>query len=119
MTSPTEATPVRSNRLPGSSVIVELVFEEIERLVADAIREQSCLSTAICADRIFQAYPGFGFSERELANEIMMFAARAGVPVEFGRQASLKGARSRAAKGSQCDSSGSVTALISARSICA
>lgn len=101
------------------SVVLELVFEEIERLVADAIREQSCLSTAICAARILRAYPGCALSERELANEIMMFAASAGVPVEFGRQASLMGMRSSAAKGCQCDSSGSVTASISARSICA
>jgi len=65
------------------SLIEALVDEEIRRLVADAIRDGECLSTAIAAAQIMQVYPRCGLTERKLVDEIARAAAKAGVAVEF------------------------------------
>src|SRR4051812_7315801 len=72
-----------------SSFIQKLVFEEIRRMVAEAIKSNTTsLSAPACAAEIMKTYPRCGLDEAELANEVMMAAAYAGVPVEFGRQRS-------------------------------
>lgn len=76
-----------TSRPADGGVVIELVFEEIERMVADAIRDRSFLSATISAESILRTYPGCALSERELADQITMFAASAGVPIEFGRHA--------------------------------
>ena len=95
MTFLTEAASQAGAHIVDRSVVLELVFEEIERMVADAIKDQSCLYTAACAEKILRAYPGCGLSERELGDQIMMFAASAGVAVEFGRHASQAASAAR------------------------
>lgn len=61
-----------------------LVLKAIRRSVADAIRSGTIVSASDCADRILETYPTCGLSKRQLADEVMVAAAKAGVPVEFG-----------------------------------
>jgi len=70
----------------GTSPSIEsLVAEAIKRMVAEAVRDGGILSAPSCAAEIAATYSRCGLEEADLANEIMMAAAAAGVPVEFGR----------------------------------
>ena len=67
-----------------SPFIETLVSEEVRRMVAEAIRNGTSLSASKCAAEIVKTYPRCGLDEADLANEVMMAAARGGVPVEIG-----------------------------------
>jgi hypothetical protein len=54
-------------------------------MVAEAIKSGTSLSACACAAEIVKTYPRCGLDEADLANEVMMAAARAGVPVEIGK----------------------------------
>jgi hypothetical protein len=69
----------------ASSLIDTLVSEEIRRMVAEAIKNGRSLSACACAAEIVKVYPRCGLDEADLANDVMMAAARAGVPVEIGK----------------------------------
>ena len=60
------------------------VSEQIRRIVAQAIRDGGCLSVSASVSQIANANSGRAVSERDIANELIMAAVRAGVPVEFG-----------------------------------
>jgi hypothetical protein len=64
-----------------------LVFEEIRRIVAEAVEDGTCVPASSAARQIVTAYPNCGWAERDVVNEIIMTAARAGVAVEFGPSA--------------------------------
>ena len=72
-----------------SAIVVELmeilIGEEITRIVADAIEEGTALSVADAVAQIIRAYPNSGMSAGEIADEIMIEAAQAGVAVQVGR----------------------------------
>jgi hypothetical protein len=68
----------------ASSFIDMLVFEELRRMVAEAIENRTSLSASVCAAEIVQKYPRCGLDAADLANEVMTAAARAGVPLETG-----------------------------------
>jgi hypothetical protein len=54
-------------------------------MVAEAIKNGTSLSACACAAEIVKVYPRCSLDESDLANEVMMAAARAGVPVEIGK----------------------------------
>lgn len=67
-----------------SALADALVAEEIRRVVASAIREPGLLSASHAANLVAFTCPNSGFSEIEIADQIMIAAARAGVAVEIG-----------------------------------
>jgi len=62
-----------------------LMLEEVRRVVADAVERRATISAPDAAARIGRTHPNSGLSEREIAGEIMIAAARAGVSVEIGQ----------------------------------
>jgi hypothetical protein len=72
-------------RAERHNIIQTLILEEIRAIVAEAIQGGGCLSTAECASHITRAYPNCGVEEREIADQILITAAKAGVAVEFGK----------------------------------
>jgi hypothetical protein len=62
-----------------------LVSEEIDRMIAEAVRKGKILSAPNCAADIVRTYSRCRLDVDEVADGVMMAAARAGVPVEFGR----------------------------------
>jgi hypothetical protein len=65
--------------------IQSLVLNAVRRYVAESIRSGSYLSASDCAAEILRTYPNCGIPEDELADEILIAAAKAGVAVEIGR----------------------------------
>jgi hypothetical protein len=72
-----------------SAFLNMLVSEEIERMIAYAVKDGAILSAATCAASIVKTYSRCGLDESELANKVMMAADRAGVPVEIGGHGSV------------------------------
>ena len=68
----------------GKPFVQSLVTEQIRRLVAEAIESGETISTADVIEKVRGLYPKARISKRVLANEIMMAAAAAGIPVEIG-----------------------------------
>ena len=64
--------------------IAALVTEEIRRTIADAIESGSILSAAAVAAQVSRTYPNYGHTEKDIADRVMMTAAKAGVAVEIG-----------------------------------
>jgi hypothetical protein len=60
------------------------ISEEIRRVVAEAIKDQAMVFCSDVARAITRDYPNSGFTEQELADEIAITAARAGVAVKIG-----------------------------------
>jgi hypothetical protein len=58
-----------------------LMLEEVRRVVADAVERRATLSAHDAAEQIGRTHPNSKLSKREIAAEIMIAAARAGVPV--------------------------------------
>ena len=68
----------------GSAFIQALVLNAVRRYIAEAIRSGYCLSASECAAEIIRTYPNCDMPERELVNEIIVAAAKAGVAVQIG-----------------------------------
>jgi hypothetical protein len=66
-------------------LVDELISAAIARMVADAIRDGAMLSASACAGQLVATFGRYGVNQDELADQVMMAAARAGVPVEVGR----------------------------------
>ena len=66
------------------SVVTDLMFEEIERTVADAIATEEVVWASTTARRLKLTYPDSSITEREIEELVVGFASKAGVPVEFG-----------------------------------
>ena len=62
----------------------ELVEAEICRLVSEALKNQSTVSTVKCVASIKQLYPTCGLSKREISDKVIAAASAAGVAVEIG-----------------------------------
>jgi hypothetical protein len=54
-------------------------------MVTAARTDGGMLSASECAARILATYPNCGLREREIADQVMMAAAHAGIAVEIGR----------------------------------
>lgn len=67
-----------------SSLIQVLVSEEIGRTVAQALESGSTIACSATASQVSRTYPNSGLTQREIADEVMIAAAKAGVAVEFG-----------------------------------
>jgi hypothetical protein len=65
--------------------------QAIRRYVSDAVRSGSILSASHCAAEILSTYPAARaeIDERELADDVMMTAARLGIPVRIGADTHL------------------------------
>ena len=68
----------------ATSIVTDLVFEEIERTVADAVVANRILRASTTARRLKETYPGCQFKERQITDLVIGFAYRAGLAVEFG-----------------------------------
>ena len=64
--------------------VEDLIAEEIRRMIADAVEDGGIISTAECVKQILTAHPQPGLSRRQIADEVMMAAAAAGIAVEIG-----------------------------------
>jgi hypothetical protein len=60
-----------------------LVLSEIRRLLKETGRT-GILSVTKCAEQIKRDFPRSAFTEYEIADEIIMSAAEAGIPVQIG-----------------------------------
>jgi hypothetical protein len=69
----------------ASDFVQALLSQEIRRIVSRAAKSGAILSTSDAAREVRKVYPGCGLSEREIGDQVMMAAARAGVAVELDR----------------------------------
>jgi hypothetical protein len=60
-----------------------LVAIEIERIVRAAANCGECLSTSHVATQITKIFPNMDLSERDLVDQIIVIASKAGVPLEI------------------------------------
>jgi hypothetical protein len=67
-----------------SGFIQDLVSKEIRRIVADASGDETMVSASALANQVMDIYPNCGLNAREIADQVMMAAARAGMAVEIG-----------------------------------
>ena len=63
----------------------ELILDEIRLVVAEAIGSGDILWIGPHARRLLETHPGSGWSEGHIADELILAAANAGVPVEISR----------------------------------
>ena len=69
----------------GTSVVMDLVFEEIQRTVAEYAEENGVLWASNAARQIKDAYPGCALTEQQIEDLVVGSAMRAGVAVRFGQ----------------------------------
>ena len=67
-----------------SAFIQTLLNEEIRRAVAEAIETGSTISSVAVAEQVNRTYPNCGLTENEIADQVMIAAAKSGVAVEIG-----------------------------------
>lgn len=70
-----------------------LVLKAVRRYIADAIQSQSIVSASDCAAEILMTYPSCRLDRETVADEVIMAAAKAGVPVESGGRVRAKARR--------------------------
>lgn len=68
----------------ASPIIDGPVEDEIRRLVAEAIGNESVIKTSECVAKIRDTYPKCELSRRQIADRVIAAAAAAGVAVEIG-----------------------------------
>jgi hypothetical protein len=73
-----------------SELVEAVLLRAIRRKIAEAIQSNTIISAAECADEILGAYPTSAGDRNAIADEVMIAAARAGVPVEFGTDSAPK-----------------------------
>jgi hypothetical protein len=61
-----------------------LIMKAVRRYIADAIRSRSLVSASDCAAEILATYPACQLDQAAVADEVILAAARAGVPVQTG-----------------------------------
>ena len=69
----------------GTSIVMDLVFEEIQRTVAEYAEENGVLWASTAARRIKDAYQGCALTEQQIEDLVIGFAMKAGVAVRFGQ----------------------------------
>jgi hypothetical protein len=75
----------------ASQFISGPVSKEIRRIATEAARSGRIVSATETAATILKTYPTCGLDEEEIANEVMLLAAEAGVGVQIGRPAKPDG----------------------------
>ena len=60
----------------------EALLEEIDSLIAEAAEAPTIVKTGSLTKALLDAFPGSGFSRREIADAIIQAAAEAKLPVE-------------------------------------
>ena len=60
----------------------EALLEEIDNLIAEATEASTIVKAGSLAKALLDAFPGTGFSRREIADAIIQAAADAKLPVE-------------------------------------
>lgn len=70
-----------------TAFVQQLIDGEIRRYVAEAIKTGDTLSAPVHAAKILRTYPTCGLTVHELADLVMIAAAKAGVAVEIGEPA--------------------------------
>jgi len=73
-----------------SPIIFGPIADEIQRIVDRALASGCVLSASDAADDILQTFPGTGLTPANLADQVMLTAASAGVPVEIDRRHSTR-----------------------------
>jgi hypothetical protein len=73
---------VGDNR-PSGSIQNDLIFDEIRAIVAEAIKGHSVLWVAPHVERLIKTYGTAGFSKGRIADEIILAASRAKIPVHI------------------------------------
>ena len=68
----------------ASDFIQILLMDEIRRVVAEAIETGSIVSAAAVAEQLKRTYVNCGLSENEIADQVMIAAAKSGLAVEIG-----------------------------------
>ena len=68
-----------------SSFLSRVVAQEIRRIVVNGRSNGRVVSAPEAAALVLATYPRCGLDEADVANEVMMAAAREGVAVEIGR----------------------------------
>lgn len=76
-------------RSAAGSIQNDLIFDEINTLVADAARSGSTLALTPHVSRFAAMYGTIGLSKERLLGEIVRVAAASKVPVLIGRLASV------------------------------
>jgi len=71
---------------PSGVIQNDLVFDEIRAIVAEAIKSKSVLKVSPHVERVAKTYGSTGLSKGRIADEIILAASHAKVPVEIGRQ---------------------------------
>jgi hypothetical protein len=61
-----------------------LIMKAVRRHIADALRSRSLISANDCAAEILATYPACDLPLETMIDEVIMAAAKAGVPVESG-----------------------------------
>jgi len=77
---------------PVSLFAGKQISEEIRRVVAEAILDQTVVFCSDVARAITRDYPNSGVTEHEVAEEIVITAVRAGVAVKIGSDVVLPAA---------------------------
>ena len=72
------------NGRAASDFIQILLMDEIRRVVAEAIETGSIVSAAAVAEQLKRTYVNCGLSENEIADQVMIAAAKSGLAVEIG-----------------------------------
>ena len=68
---------------PKTTIQGQLIFDEIQMIVAEAIAAGGTLRTAPHVKRLSKVYEGAGFSKERITNEIIIAAATGGIAVEI------------------------------------
>lgn len=71
------------NEQPG--FVRTLVLKAVRRYISDAVRSGSLVSASDCAAEILHTYPACRLDHQTVADEVILAAAKAGVPVEAGK----------------------------------
>jgi hypothetical protein len=67
----------------SGSIQADLIFDEIRAIVADAIKTGTTLSIAPHVERLAKTYGTSGISKGRIADEIIIAATQASVPVRI------------------------------------
>jgi hypothetical protein len=78
-----QKTPDGGGASDSKQIHGQLIHEEIRAIVADAISSHQVLQVGPHAKRLSATYPRSGFSQGRIADELILAASRAGVPVEI------------------------------------
>jgi hypothetical protein len=71
--------------LNSKDVSSQLIHDEIHAIVADAVSSKQLLRVGPHVKRLRATYPGSKWSQRRIANELILVAVQARLPLEIDR----------------------------------